>query len=588
MFVAIITRYEQFLRIGRHLEPWDAIRARATYFVGWVFAAVQLLTLAGMTYTFGEWTADHNTSAGLVVFFLTIPCLLRWSKFPPLYVVLFGGVSVIGVGIASTEVGIHSALLPFIVVAPMMAGYIGGWRSGLVIGLCAAAVLWLQFLVTMASPPMWPEWSADRAEQRFFQATFALILATIMSATLSYGGQRALESYGRAWRRAEKAAQAKGEFLAVMSHELRTPMNGVLGLAEALLSRTPGPLSDRQALLLDNIQGSGEHLLALLNDILDLSKMEVGKLSIERRPFAIRPLLQTVAGTYSESAIAKGLEFQVQIADDLPEQVFGDDQRLRQILNNLVSNAIKFTYQGRVELCASLVGARSVSFQVIDTGKGVPEHLQENIFEAFEQGERGTQRRFGGTGLGLSICRQLTELMGGTIELIESGNGRTVFEVMLELPEFASATTHKPATLSTDKDLDGMCILVAEDNVVNRLVLTEFLSAWGANVVFADDGQIALELFETREFDLLLVDRRMPRLDGEGVVRAIRGRTDGRAQTPIIAVTADALDSDRADMLATGVDGYVTKPLRPSVLRREIDRVLAAASASTTGAQSAG
>ncbi|NNU15197.1 response regulator [Parvularcula sp. ZS-1/3] len=577
----VLKRYEKFLRISKEMRPWDMMRARATYYVAWIFVGLQVLNLAGMWYTYRAWTSDHWASLGCIVAFLATAHLLRWVKFPPFYVAAFGVFCLGGLIVASEGAGIHSALLPFIVVAPMMAAFIGGWRSSLVLYGFATLVLLMQYSITLSGSTDYPGWTPGPAQQRLFQAFFALTLATSLSAALSYGGERALQSFEKAWRRAERAAQAKSEFLAVMSHELRTPMNGVLGLTEALLSRGPGPLLDRQNDLLVNVKGSGEHLLALLNDVLDFSKIEAGKIAFDPRPFDLRVLLATVQQTFRETANGKGLSLDLEIADDIPRRVVGDDQRLRQVLSNLVSNAIKFTETGSVTVRVGRPDRSQLRFGVIDTGKGITPEAAGTLFKPFEQGEQDTSRRYGGTGLGLSISDQLCTLMGGAIELVRSTPGETEFAVTLPLQEAAEQTSDEPASSLQFGGFDGLRVLVAEDHAVNRLVLGEFLRAWGAVPVFAEDGAEALEILEAADFDILLTDRHMPKLDGEGLVRAIRGRSDSRRNLPIIAVTADAMEIDQTAMIEVGVNGFVPKPLKPDTLKQAIEQVLGGAEQSS-------
>ncbi|MEE4209703.1 MAG: ATP-binding protein [Parvularcula sp.] len=572
MFSTILNRYETFLRIENCERPWDKVRARGVYLIAWLFSFLQLLNLAGMTHTYGRWTFDHNVSVTIIIVFLLVPFLLRWSKQFFLYLLLFAATAFLAVLAASTHSGIHSALLPFVVVGPMMAGFLSGWRTALVFGLFALSVLVHLLLITLGGDVSGTEYPLHRTEQRFLQAVFALTFATSMSVLLSRQCQNAFQSLEAALDEAARSARLKDRFLANMSHELRTPMNGVLGLTEAVLASRAEPPTPRQAELLARVKDSGEHLLSLLNDLLDASKIDAGKLAIEPRVFAVRQLVQSVRDTYEGLAQTKGLDFKVTVAPCIPEHVCGDDTRLRQILSNLVSNAIKFTEQGHVGVEVRRGEGDELLFLVSDTGKGIAPAMRGQIFERFEQGEAGTTRSFGGTGLGLSICRDLAALMRGGIRLLPTEAG-TCFELRVPMP--AALSTAKPARRDwVEETFDGLRVLVAEDNQVNQMVLGEFLKRWGATVVFAADGVEALDLFAAGDFDLVLVDRQMPGLDGEQVVEAIRRSPGSRSQIPVIAVTADVLDSDRRSFLGKGANGFVAKPVKPQALNQTISEVL--------------
>ncbi|MEM9810313.1 MAG: ATP-binding protein [Pseudomonadota bacterium] len=561
-----IIRYEQFLRIDPQMQPWDLMRSRAVYLVCWMFSGLQGLNLLGMTHTYGGWTRDHSVSVMAIGLFLIIGHGLRWTKSFPFFTLSYGFVCIGGLFIASYGAGINTSLLPFIAAGPLVAAFVGGWRSSVYYYFVCLAILIFQLNTSLTHPPVAPEWTPERTEQRFLQAVFALTMATSVSCLLSAGCEKAFARLERAVKNATHSDRTKSNFLATMSHELRTPMNGVLGLTEALLSEAPGPLVQRQSLLLSHIKSSGEHLLTLLNDLLDLSKIEAGKLNIEPRPFPLEGLVVAVHDTYSEAAVSKGISLTWKIDPELTHWVVGDDQRVRQILNNLVANAIKFTTEGSVHLDVSGGKKGMIAFRVIDTGTGVAKDQETSIFSPFAQGDQSSTRRIGGTGLGLSICRTLATLMKGDIALESTGPEGSTFLVSLPLPGVETAEEASPLKILDGARLDGVRVLVAEDNAVNRMVLAEFLKTWGVHAVFAEDGAEALTIFEAASFDLLLVDRQMPNVDGEGVVRSIRARDDDKQATPIIAVTADAFESDRATMIDLGVNGFVSKPIKPEIL----------------------
>ncbi|MCQ8184983.1 ATP-binding protein [Parvularcula maris] len=566
---ALVRGYEAFLRIGPELSPWDRTRARGVYVYAWLFLAYQLVNLGGMTYSYGGWVIDHTASVVAAALFLAVSACLRWTKNFALFLIGYCLISLAGFLASSFGAGIYSSLVPQLVLGSMMAAFVFGWQAALLVGSSTIAVLCLQLGFSLSGVGAEAVWTEARTQQRFLQAVYAVGMGTAMSALLSYSCQKAMRDLDRARRKAEDLAQAKSDFLATMSHELRTPMNGVLGLTEALLSGEPGKLDGEQPRLLGHIKGSGEHLLSLLNDVLDFSKIEAGKMRIEPRVFDLHALLEAVRMTYLEPASAKGLRLELVIGPGLPKNVRGDDRRVRQVLNNLVSNAVKFTEAGSVRLLAERGDDDEIVFRVRDTGPGIPKEAAATIFEPFEQG----QGRRAGTGLGLSICVNLCEQMGGSILLEATGNGGSCFRVELRLPaaEEEGAARILP---SGDLRLAGLKVLVAEDNTVNCLVLEQFLKLWGMKGVFAEHGAAALELLEAGDYDLMLVDRQMPVMDGVATTRAVRARGDAKASIPIIAVTADVFETGRNAMAEAGADGFVGKPLNPEELLRAIGKVL--------------
>ncbi|HXA38624.1 MAG TPA: ATP-binding protein [Phenylobacterium sp.] len=374
---------------------------------------------------------------------------------------------------------------------------------------------------------------------------------------------------------AESATRAKSAFLATMSHEIRTPLNGVLGMAQAMAM---GEVTQQQRERLDVIRQSGESLLAILNDVLDLSKIEAGKLELEQAEFDIDELSRGAIGAFAATAQAKGLSFELKVQRGARGVYRGDSVRVRQILYNLVSNALKFTDKGGVKVAVSRKGAR-LSIAVRDTGIGIaPENLT-SLFQKFEQADASTTRRYGGTGLGLAICRDLAELMGGAIRAESTlGEGAT-FIVELPLTRLAAAPS-KPVPPPADARprADGVAIrvLAAEDNGMNQLVLRTLLEQVGLDPVIVDNGRAAVEAWAREPWDLILMDVQMPEMDGPtatGVIRA-RERAEGRPRTPIVALTANAMSHQVAEYLRTGMDDFVAKPIEAARLYDVIQRTL--------------
>ncbi|WP_304164881.1 PAS domain-containing hybrid sensor histidine kinase/response regulator [Phenylobacterium aquaticum] len=390
--------------------------------------------------------------------------------------------------------------------------------------------------------------------------------------------QSVVRDQAEAMLAAQAASVAKSEFLAIMSHEIRTPMNGVLGMAQAM---TREPLSPVQRDRLDVIRQSGEALLAILNDVLDLSKIEAGKLELETAPFDLEAVARGAHATFTSTANSKRLSFNLSIAPQARGAYLGDSARVRQVLYNLISNAVKFTAQGgvRVSILAADPGIR---IEVEDTGVGIPADRLEKLFAKFVQADSSTTRQFGGTGLGLAICRELAEAMGGSIT-VESREGEgSRFIVELPLPRADGELCLLPDAARQDEEaaeLEGeFRILAAEDNPINQLVLKTLLAQFGLTPQVVDNGELAVAAWEAEAWDLILMDVQMPVLDGPSAARAIRQREleTGRTRTPIIALTANAMTHQVDSYRTAGMDGFVAKPIEVRDLMEAISSALVA------------
>lgn len=396
-------------------------------------------------------------------------------------------------------------------------------------------------------------------------------LITTFNRMLTQIGQRDTQLVA-AKEAAEAASLAKSQFLAKMSHEVRTPMNGVLGMTELLL-RTE--LSAKQRRFTTTVHQSGEALLAVIDDVLDFSKIEAGKLELEHIQFDLRESVEDLVDLLAEGAYRKGLELVFRMADDLPQHVRGDPLRLRQILTNLVNNAIKFTAQGEIVVEVRRGADDRVCFTVSDTGIGIEPDVLESLFQPFQQADSSTTRKFGGTGLGLAIVRQLSEMMGGTVDVDSTPGKGAKFRVTVRLEAVTTAATTPSRT-----SVAGVRVLIVEDNPTNRDILLQYAIDWQLDVAVADDGREALEAIQRaaatgRPFEVALVDMKMPVLDGAALARAVNA-DPALANLKMIVLTS--LDGASEFRLAreAGVCDCLRKPVRRSQLLASIAAAMGA------------
>ncbi|SDE13972.1 hybrid sensor histidine kinase/response regulator [Niabella drilacis] len=415
---------------------------------------------------------------------------------------------------------------------------------------------------------------------------FGTILAVIaaVASLLAFGyisykmgeQQRLIDQLNASEQRARRSAEAKENFLANMSHEIRTPLNAILGFTGLLQKKQGDP---EAAQYTDLIHKAGENLLQIVNNILDISKIEAGMMPVEKAVFDLRETVATIEHLYRQRSEEKGLSFAVQVADDVPELVEGDPVRLTQIIVNLVSNAIKFTERGSVTVTVTLEQAMSnkmvLAFVVSDTGMGMDAAARAVVFNRFRQGDESITRKYGGTGLGLTIVKDLVQLQGGSMEVTgEKGTG-TVFTVRLPFGWVSGGQKKERDSALLKASPAGWrhkSVLVVEDNEMNRLLLAQLLKSWNIGFDMVSNGSDGLRLLKEKPYDLVLMDIQMPEMDGYTATAEIRNTL--RSTVPVVAMTADALTSQKDKCLQAGMNDYISKPLDEAVLHRLLVQLL--------------
>ena len=497
---------------------------------------------------------------------LLVPILesLLIRKLKPIYqatddiieTVLFLALVAVLIVVAVQKYGSFTSHLAIYGLAPLLTIYsVRQQEIKVTLAAFFVGVLTLTSVATLA-PPMVANLNVFILE---FQLILFSLIATMLLIASSVNNIKGLS---------EKINQDKSMFLANMSHEIRTPMTGVLGLTELLLKT---PLNSPQQEILSNISTSGKMLRQIINDVLDQSKINAGKLEINEQAFELNKSPELATAVFQTKAEDKGLELNVHLAADLPSHVLGDEHRINQVLFNFVSNAIKFTESGAVDIHLRKKHGM-IEFSVEDTGMGIDEHALTGLFNPFEQANKSITRSHGGTGLGLSISKNLVELMRGEIGVESRLNSGSKFWFRLPLESALSQDLDQSEAQTVEHRKRSLEILVAEDVEINQIVLESLLTDAGHQCTLASDGEEAVIKFQEQSFDLVLMDIRMPNVDGIEALKRIRALESEGSHVPIIAVTADVAEGHVKDFLESGFNAVAHKPLEPEKLFAAIDK----------------
>tara|TARA_R110000868_G_scaffold248788_1_gene505335 strand:- start:2159 stop:3925 length:1767 start_codon:yes stop_codon:yes gene_type:complete len=479
--------------------------------------------------------------------------------------------------------GRGNGVVVFFVSSCVLAGCFFGRRTALgVVGLCvvALAALYGAFYIEIISLPLNPAtFNMTPLSWLTYGAGFIAAVATPI-----IGISALIQSLDAERHRADEAVKVRSRFLANISHELRTPMAGVIGMTEVLHNTQ---LDQRQRTMVTSLMQAGHSLLVILNDLLDFSKFETGRVPIEPLPFSLTDMIQTVCAGYMDSAAQKGIELKVQFSPEIRDAVIGDSMRISQVLSNLISNALKFTERGSVTVSIEQTltedGIAIVTFSVTDTGIGIPDEQVSRIFDPFIQADMSISRTHGGSGLGLSICRTLVNAMDGDILVSSRPNEGSTFTVRIPLAlqtvslqgnTKAIQTAEATLPVAGKQTRKPLCVLIADDDANMRTLAEIMLSNRGHKLTIVNDGGAALAAARTNTYDCILMDMHMPVLDGPEVIRALReDETSTKHRTPIIALTADVVTQHVRAFMESGADAVIAKPVVWDLLEDKMQKL---------------
>lgn len=487
--------------------------------------------------------------------------------------------------LAMMTVGVSGNTWAWLLCLPAIASLVAGRMAGVIWSIVCGVTLWV-FAWLQATGYAFEyavQVTVSQPLTLAFEATLVLIMLTTATFVFRSGQVNAERKLNETVHQLEKevhdrtiaenearqSEQAKASFLAAMSHELRTPLNGVIGASQLLMD---GELSSKKKELMDVVLQSSETLMELINNVLDLSRLDSNTIELEAVPVNLRELLTTTLAPLGFQARAKEVKFSIVVEDDVPEYVVGDPTRLRQILLNLVGNAVKFTTTGEISVVLDTVLER-LRLNVSDTGIGISKQAQASLFEPYVQADLSTMRKFGGSGLGLTIVKRLVSAMAGKI-VVQSVPGRgSTFTVFMPLK--VTTAPKIAVTKRSSIKLPRLSIIVADDNAVNRMVLSRLLEEDGHSVVTLSNGKEVVEYLAKHEVNLIMMDLQMPVLDGMSAVRKIRAMPGPRSTTPVIAVTAHVIKQHRQEIMDAGMNGFLGKPFRKEELQDALQQAMA-------------